>query len=34
MVLSELCLESTITFIFKTIPLNTEHILSVLSELC
>ena len=34
MVLSELCLVSTIIFIFKTISLNTEHILMVLSELC
>ena len=34
MVLSELCLVSTIIFIFKTISLNTEHILTVLSELC
>ena len=31
MVLSELCLVSTIIFIFKTISLNTEHILMVLS---
>ena len=34
MVLSELCLVSTIIFIFKGIILNTEHILKVLSELC
>ena len=33
-VLSELCLVSTIIFIFRTISLNTEHILTVLSELC
>ena len=33
-VLSELCLASTIIFIFQTISLNTEHILAVLSELC
>ena len=33
-VLSELCLVSTIVFIFKTISLNTEHMLMVLSELC
>ena len=34
MVLSELCLVSSIIFIFKTILLNTEHILMALSELC
>ena len=34
MVLSELYLETTIIFIFKTISLITEHILMVLSELC
>ena len=34
MVLSELCLETTIIFIFKAISLNTKHILMVLSELC
>ena len=33
MVLSELCLVSTIIFIFNTISLNTEHVLMVLSEL-
>ena len=33
MMLSELCSETTIIFIFKTISLNTEHILMVLSEL-
>ena len=34
MVVSELCLVSTIIFSFKTISLNTEHILMVFSELC